>query len=77
MTRRIVYQIPGEPVASMTPCECGLTIEQIGVKDVPDGVSFWIVDESIIPLDPDERLEWKLPAEQLGSPSGVGGTVET
>lgn len=74
MTQRIVYQLPGEPVASMTPCECGLTIGQIGMKDVPEGVSFWIVDESVIPLDPDERLEWVLDKDQLGSPSGVGGS---
>lgn len=77
MAKRIVYQLQGDPVASMTPCECGLTITQIGIKDVPVGVSFWIVDESMIPLDPDERLEWVLDKDQLGSPSGVGGSEET
>lgn len=73
MAMRIVYQLSGEPVASMTPCDCGLTIEQIGIKDVPEGVPFWIVSESLIPLDPVKRLEWELSTAELGKPSGVGG----
>jgi len=72
MAMRIVYQPPGEPVASMTPCDCGLTIEEIGRKDVPLGMPFWIVHESIIPLDPVARLEWELSADELGDPVGVG-----
>ncbi|KPA91406.1 hypothetical protein PF66_02289 [Pseudomonas asplenii] len=74
MALRIVYQIPGEPVAVMTPCECGLTIEDIGIKDVPAGVAFWVVQEAVIPLDPEARLGWSLSVEQLGAPSGVGGS---
>ncbi|KPA90595.1 hypothetical protein PF66_02656 [Pseudomonas asplenii] len=73
MAMRIVYQRPGEPVAVMTPCDCGLTIEDIARKDVPKGVAFWIVQESVVPVDPEERLSWSLSVEQLGSPSGVGG----
>lgn len=72
MSQRIVFQLPGEPVAAMTPCECGLTIEEIARKDVPVGVPYWIVDHSVIPLDPDDRAEWELSTAQLGDPSGVG-----
>lgn len=76
MSLRIVYQLSDEPVASLTPCECGLSIQQIAVKDVPQGAPFWIVDESIIPLEPLDRLAWHLSADQLGGPSGwgLGGT---
>lgn len=35
MNSRIVFQLPGRPVAVVIPGECGLTLEQIGQKDVP------------------------------------------
>lgn len=71
MAMRIVYQLPGEPVASLTPCNCGLTIDEIARQDVPGGVYFWFVEESVIPLDPIERMRWML-ADELGPPAGVG-----
>lgn len=38
MNSRIVFQLPGRPVAVVIPGECGLTLEQIGQKDVPKTV---------------------------------------
>lgn len=71
MALRIVYQLAGESVMSMTPCSCGLTIEEIARQDVPLNVPFWFVDESVIPLDPVERMEWML-TDELGTPAGMG-----
>ncbi len=73
MNKRIVYQIQGQPVAIVIPCECGLTIEQIGKKDVPAGVPFWIVEASTIPTDRTFRDAWQLDVASMGEPSGFGG----
>lgn len=73
MDKRIVYQLPSQPVAIMIPCECGLTLEQIGQKDIPAGVPFWIVDASTIPDDRTFRNAWELDVGIMGEPSGFGG----
>ena len=73
MDKRIVYQLHGQPVAIMIPCECGLTLEQIGRKDVPAGVPFWVVDASNIPTDRTFRDAWQLDVVSMGEPSGFGG----
>ena len=70
---RIVYQQFEQPAAIIIPCECGLTLEQIGRKDVPVGVPFWIVDASTIPADRTFRDAWELDTASMGEPSGFGG----
>lgn len=69
----IVFQPEGRPVAILTPCECGLTLQQIGEKDVPAGMPFWIVPAAELPADETYRDAWRLDPGALGSPSGVGG----
>lgn len=73
MDKRIIYQVPGQPVAVLIPCECGLTVEQIGQKDVPAGIPFWIVDASTIPTDRTLRDAWELDVDSMGYHDGVGG----
>ena len=75
MEQRIVYQLPEQPVAILIPCECGLTLEQIGKKDVPAGVPFWIVEASDIPADRSLRGAWELDVASMGEPCGVGGVA--
>lgn len=75
MNNRILYQLPSQPVSIVTPCDCGLTIEQIGKKDVPEGVPFWIVEVSAIPTDRAFRDAWQLDIASMGEPSGFGGAV--
>lgn len=75
MQERIIFQ-HGGGVAVLTPCNCGLTIEQIGKKDVPNGVPFWIVDASSIPADRTFRDAWELDTAAMGEPSGIGGTYQ-
>lgn len=76
MEKRIIYQVPGQPVAVLIPCECGLTVEQIGKKDVPTGVPFWVVDAADIPSDRAFRDAWELDEAAMGVPDGYGGTYQ-
>lgn len=73
MDKRVVYQVSGQQVAIVVPCDCGLTLEQIGQKDVPDGVPFWIVEADAIPTDRTFRDAWELDVASMGEPSGFGG----
>lgn len=73
MDKRIIYQLTGRPVSIIIPCACGLTLEQIGQKDVPEGIPFWIVDADTIPADRTFRDAWELDVTSMGDPSGFGG----
>lgn len=75
MDKRIIYQLPDQPITILIPCECGLTLEQIGQKDVPAGVPFWIVEASTIPTDRTFRDAWELDLDNIGEPDGFGGGV--
>ena len=56
---RILYPTADGGVAVIVPTEeCGLTIEAIAAKDVPQGVPFKIVDVADIPLDRTFRNAW-------------------
>lgn len=76
MAQKIVYQADGSPVSILTPCDCRLTLEQIGQKDVPPGIPFWIVDDSMFPTDRTFRDAWELDVASLGASSGIGGTYQ-
>lgn len=58
MTMKIIYQ-NGTGVGIITPCECGLTIEEIAAKDVPPNTPFLIVEDSAIPSDRTNRDQWQ------------------
>ncbi|HBO8236472.1 hypothetical protein IDZ74_29610 [Pseudomonas aeruginosa] len=73
MDKRILFQPAGAPAAVLIPCDCGLTLEEIGTKDVPAGLPFWIVDADTVPADRAFREAWELDAAALGPASGVGG----
>jgi hypothetical protein len=72
MNERIVFQGEGQTMAVVIPCDCGIPVLQIGLKDVPDGVPFWIVDASDIPEDRVLRNAWDLDVAAMGEPHGVG-----
>jgi hypothetical protein len=62
MNERIIYPTD-DGVAIIVPApECGLTIEEIAVKDVPAGVAYKIVDVSDIPEDRTFRDAWEYTA---------------
>jgi hypothetical protein len=52
MNSRIIYPTDDGGVAIVIPApECGLTIEDIAAKDVPEGKLYKIVDVADIPSD--------------------------
>jgi hypothetical protein len=60
MNQRIIYPNDDGGVAIIVPAvECGLTIEQIAAKDVPQGKPYKIVDGSDIPTDRTFRNAWE------------------
>ena len=63
MNQRIIYPTDDGGVAVIVPAiECGLTIEEIAAKDVPQGKPFKIVDVSDIPSDRTFRDAWEYTA---------------
>ena len=60
MTQRIIYPTDEGGVAVIVPApECGLTIEQIAAKDVPQGKTFQIIDAADQPSDRTFRNAWE------------------
>ena len=70
MQQVIVFELDGATAIMAAAPNIGLTILQIGQKDVPDGLPFWSVDASIITDD------YVIEPEVLGEPSGYGGTYQ-
>lgn len=73
--QRIIYKNTDETIAILIPAPDALTfatLEQIAEKDVPSGLPYWIVDESVIPTDRTARNQWRLDGTQ-GAPDGYGG----
>jgi hypothetical protein len=57
---KIIYPTDAGGVAIIIPApECGLTIDEIAAKDVPEGKPFKIVDVSDIPTDRLFRNAWE------------------
>ena len=58
MNQRIIYPTD-DGVAIIVPApECGLTIEEIAARSVPEGKPYRIVDASDIPTDRTFRNAW-------------------
>lgn len=63
MPKRIIYPTDNGGVAIIVPApECGLTIDEIAIKDVPTGKPYKIVDASDIPTDRTFRDAWEYTA---------------
>jgi hypothetical protein len=58
MNKRIIYQNDENGINIIVPTDCGLTIEEIAAKDVPQGKEYHIVDVSEIPTDRTFRNAW-------------------
>jgi hypothetical protein len=59
MNQRIIYPTDDGGVAIIIPANCGLTIEEIAAKDVPEGKPYKIVDVADIPTDRTFRNAWE------------------
>jgi hypothetical protein len=58
MDKRIVYTNDDGTISIIVPADCGLTIEEIAAKDVPQGKTYHIVNVSEIPTDRTFRNAW-------------------
>ena len=77
MTKCIIYKSDDGGVAEVYPAlSCGLTIEQIALKDVPFGKPFKIIDVSDLPTDQTTRNAWTVDEADLtdgvGADYGIG-----
>lgn len=71
---RIIYKKPDNSLSILTPsprCLASHTLQAVALKDVPEGLPFWIVDDSEIPTDRTFRDAWEIP-EEWGEPDGYG-----
>jgi len=59
MNKIVIYEGAGNSVSILQPCKCGLTVEQIAEKDVPEGSDYAIVDADSIPSDLTFFPVWK------------------
>jgi hypothetical protein len=59
MNSRIIYQTDEGGVAIIVPADCGLSIEEIAAKDVPEGKLYKIIDVADIPSDRTFRNAWE------------------
>ena len=61
-------------VSVLNPADCGLSIVEIGVKDVPAGIPFWIVERDELPDTP--QFAWEIDAKSMGKPAGHGTATQ-
>lgn len=61
--KRIIYPTDEGGVAIIVPApECGLSIEEIAAKDVPEGKEYKIIDTADVPSDRTFRNAWEYTA---------------
>lgn len=75
MEKRIIYKSESGVSLMIPYLPCGLTVLEIGQKDVPDGVPFWIVDSAEVPDDIPQEA-WEINESTMPAPDGYGGTYE-
>lgn len=68
---KIIYKTEDNGVAIITPApNCPHSIEAIAAKDVPAGLPYKIVEDSVVPTDRTFRNAWEVDAATLTD--GVG-----
>ncbi|WP_141399366.1 hypothetical protein [Kosakonia pseudosacchari] len=72
MTDKIIVFSGANGVSVIFPANCGLSLLDIGRKDVPPGVPFWTIDKTEMPDTP--QSTWEMGSEAFGEPAGYGGT---
>jgi hypothetical protein len=77
MNQRIIYTNDDGSVSVIVPApECGLTVEQIALKDVPFGKPFKIINIADLPADRTQRNAWTVDEADLtdgvGADYGIG-----
>ena len=76
---KILYRDNDDSISIIMPTQQVLsiaTLKNIALKDTPEGLPFWIVDDSEIPEDRTFRDAWEIP-EDWGEPDGHGSAYNT
>jgi len=76
---KVIIQNPNLSISILTPSPWILehyTIRQVAEKDVPEGLPFWVVDDSELPDDHTFQDAWEVP-EEWGPPDGYGSQYST
>ena len=72
---KIICKNQDNSIGIITPSDEALsfaTVVQLAEKDVPVGLPYWIVEDSVIPADRTFRSAWEID-ESMGKPDGSGG----
>jgi hypothetical protein len=75
----IVFEKEDKGVGYLIPTQEVLTkytISQVALKDVREGLPFWIVDDTELPSDRTFRDAWEIPGG-WGDPDGYGSVFYT
>ena len=73
MSKRIIYQTNNGGVALITPSpSCGLTVEEIARKDVPQATRYAIIDTVDVPADLTFFDAWEVEHADLNDGIGIG-----
>lgn len=79
MKEVIVYQVQGTPVSVTRPgpeaSVLNVPLLQVAQHAVPDGVPFWLIEESDVPTDRAFREAWELDVSAMGEPAGFGDSA--
>jgi len=68
---KIIYQTPEKTVSVLHPSpKWSGTMEELAQKDVPTGLKYKIVEDSVIPTDRSFRQAWEVDEAELTD--GVG-----
>ena len=67
---RIIYKTPEGTVSVLCPGDMVATMEELAQKDVPTGLKYKIVEDSVIPTDRTFRDAWEVDESELTD--GVG-----
>lgn len=71
MSNKIIYNNEDSEIVFLTPnLECGIPLNEIARKDVPAGVPYLILDDSLIPLEHQDYMSaWEA---DFSNPDGYG-----
>lgn len=70
MNKVIVFKTEDNGACVLFPVlDCGLTLEEIALKDVPAGAPFFYMDSTLVPLDFDYSNAWEA---DFSNPDGHG-----
>jgi hypothetical protein len=70
MDEVIVYQTEDNGACVLFPVlDCGLTLEEIALKDVPAGAPFFYMDRTLVPPDIEYSNAWEA---DFSNPDGHG-----